>query len=92
MERKVLKETKWAVAVTLLAALIATPLLLFAAYTVEARPDNYYIKEHGWQTIKVCGGYELRIPPGWSADDYKKVTPLDCGIYPPRHPHSPNFR
>jgi hypothetical protein len=63
-------------------------LLLFATYFAEVRHDNP-AKEHGWQTIKVCGGYKLRIPPGWSADDYKDVMPLDCGIYGPRHSHSP---
>ena len=76
-----LKEAKWAVAVSLLATL----LLLFVAYTTEH--DNLTKEE--WQTVKVCGGREVRIPAGWPADDYKKATELDCGIFPPRHPHSP---
>jgi hypothetical protein len=77
----VLKEAKWAVAVSL----IATLLLLFVAYTAEVRHDNL-AKEHGWQTLRVCGR-TFRIPAGAPADDYKKAASLDCGfLTPPRHP------
>jgi hypothetical protein len=79
-----LKDAKWVVAVSLLATL----LLFFVAHTAEVRRDNL-AKEHGWQTLRVCGGRTLRIPAGWPADDYKKATELDCGIFPPRHSHSP---
>ena len=78
------KDAKWAVAVSLLATLV----VLFVAYTAEVRHDNL-AKEHGWQTVKVCGGREVRIPAQWPADDYRKATELDCGIFPPRHPHRP---
>jgi hypothetical protein len=69
-------------------ALVAL-LFIFAAYPLEEVRHDNLTKEHGWQTIKVCGGRPLRIPAEWPADDYKKATELDCGIFPPRHSHSP---